>query len=397
MYKCIFRNLDPAVFDCQVQICTYKDTDRLQMNQGIDKSQWGLWDVQTIAEKEAANYHAQEFDIVSMTSDTDSDSVYSIESENTIVYDITSEMIIDCDIDLDNMNEQSVNEIPALSNLETLRAELNVLGGNESPPADFVMPDNYYPASPIYSPASPNEQSANMTLVTINTDTESEHGFSPPQQDGPIITRQADIFTLPTDDFDNDLDREVELINMMSSYINRNRMPLKINGVYIFPQENNVHNLDWIEYQDQPCRDHCVMPHRADKSFAKFYLTHSLCPKHRSNLTTLGPLIYLTSKVSTLTKIHKCPQITHFIVRLNSTLRGDQRVRHYLAACHLSENYGSFTLSVRIDVYMENNPHVCKYWTQTYCVNDHVLFGEKTVYYLQRDVSDTIMDLHVNR
>ena len=54
-------------------------------------------------------------------------------------------------------------------------------------------------------------------------------------------------------------------------------MPLQINGVYIFPQENNVHNLDWIEYQDQPCTDHCVIPHRTDKSFAKFYLTHSLC------------------------------------------------------------------------------------------------------------------------
>ena len=49
-------------------------------------------------------------------------------------------------------------------------------------------------------------------------------------------------------------------------------------------------------------------------------------------------------------KIHKCPQITHFIVMLNSTLRRDQRVRHYLAASHLSESNGSFTLSVRIDV-----------------------------------------------
>ena len=205
--------------------------DRVQMDQGINKPQWGQWDIQTIAEKEAANYHAQEFDIVSMTSDTDSESICSVESENTIAYDITSEMIIDCDIDLDSMNEHSVNEIPALPDLETLRAELNVLGRNESPPANFVMPENYYPASPTYSPASPNEQSANMSPVTINIDTESEHGFSPPQQDGPIITRGADIFTLPSDDSDNYLDREVELINMMSSYINRNRMPLQINGV----------------------------------------------------------------------------------------------------------------------------------------------------------------------
>ena len=43
------------MFDCQVQICTYKDMDRVQVDQGIDKSEWGQWDVQTIAEKEAAN------------------------------------------------------------------------------------------------------------------------------------------------------------------------------------------------------------------------------------------------------------------------------------------------------------------------------------------------------
>ena len=354
MYKSIFRNLDPAVFDCEVQVCTYKGMDRVQMDQGIDKTQWGHWDVQTIADKEAAKYH---FDFANMISETE-----SVQSDSTIPYDITSDMIIDCDIDLDSMNEQGVNEIPALPDLETLRAELNVLGGNESPPANFVMPDDYYLASPIYSPASPTVQSVSMSptsspiTINIDTDTESEHGFSPPQQDGPIITRGDDIFTLPFDDSDTDLDREVELINMMHSYINRNRMPLQINGVYIFPQENNVHNLEWIEYQDQPCTYHCVVPHRTDKSFAKFYLTHSLCLKHRSNQTTLGPWIYLTSKVSTLTKIYKCPQITYFIVKLNSTLRRDQRVRHYLAACHLTENDGSFTLSVRIDVYMENNP-----------------------------------------
>ena len=105
------------------------------------------------------------------------------------------------------------------------------------------MPDDYYPASSIYSPASPAEQSVSMSptsspvTINIDTDTESDHGFSPPQQDGPNITRGDDIFILPIDDSDTDLDREVELINMMSSYINRNRMPLQINGVYIFPKK----------------------------------------------------------------------------------------------------------------------------------------------------------------
>ena len=410
MYKYIFSNLDPAVYNCQVQICRYEDLDQMQMNQGIGQPEWGQWDIQTIAENGATVYHAQEFEIVSMTSDTDSDfdisSIYSIESINTIGYDITSDMIVECDINLDSLNEPSVNEIPALPDIDTVMAELNVLGGDQSPPTDFIMPEDYYPASPIYSPTSPAEQSVqspsmsptNSTItINNNTDTESEHGFTPAQNDGPIVTRGDGIFTLAPDDSDTDLDRDYELINLMSSYLNRNRMPLQINGVYIFPQENNVHNLEWVEYQDEPCTDHCVIPQRTDKSFAKFYLTHSLCLKHRSNLTSLGPWVYLTNKVSTLTKIHNCPQITHFIVMVNSTIRRDQRVRHYLVASHLSENNGSFTLLVRIDVYMENNPTVYKYWTQTYCVNDHVLFGEKTVYYLQRNVNDIIMDLHVNR
>ena len=77
------------------------------------------------------------------------------------------------------------------------------LGGNESPPADFVMPDDYYPASPIYSPAFPAEQSVSMSptsspvTINIDTDTESEHGFSPPQQDGPIITRGLTFLLYP--------------------------------------------------------------------------------------------------------------------------------------------------------------------------------------------------------
>ena len=295
---------------------------------------------------------------------------------------------------------RGMNEVPELLEFDDVRAELNVLGGTDSPPADFVMPTDYYPASPKYSPASPSyspSMSPNKSPLTVNTYYGSEHGFTPPKQDSPIVTRGVDIFTLPNEDSDNDLDREVELINMMSSYINRDRIPLQINGVFIFPQNNNVHNLQWIEYQDQPCTDHCVIPNRRDKSFAKFYLTHSLCLKHGSNLSTLGPWIYLTSKVSTLTKIHKCPQITHFIVMLNNNIRRDQRVRDYLAACHLTENNGTSTLMVRLDVYMTNNPNECKYWTQTYCVNDHVFFGEKTMYYLQRDVIDVILDLHVNR
>ena len=82
---------------------------------------------------------------------------------------------------------------------------------------------------------------------------------------------------------------------------------------------------------------------------------------------------------------------------LNNHIRSDQRVKDYLAACHLTENNDTYTLMIRLDVYMANNPCTCKYWTQTYCVNDHVLFGDKTMYYLQRDVTDVIMALHADR
>ena len=78
-------------------------------------------------------------------------------------------------------------------------------------------------------------------------------------------------------------------------------------------------------------------------------------------------------------------------------MRRDQRVKDYFAACHVTKNNGTYTLMIRLDVYMANDPHEYKYWTQAYCVNDHVLFGEKAMYYLQRDVTDVILDLHADR
>ena len=53
------------------------------------------------------------------------------------------------------------NELP---DINQLRAELNVLGGSDSPPPDFVMPTNYTPAAPRYSPlASPAVQPKHVT------------------------------------------------------------------------------------------------------------------------------------------------------------------------------------------------------------------------------------------
>ena len=82
---------------------------------------------------------------------------------------------------------------------------------------------------------------------------------------------------------------------------------------------------------------------------------------------------------------------------LNQNMRRDQRVKEYLASCHLTENNGSFTLLISLDVYMTNNLLECRYWTEGYNADDHVTFGEKTMYYLQRDLIDMVYDLHVER
>ena len=261
-----------------------------------------------------------------------------------------------------------------------------MLGRSDSPPPDFVMPTNYTPTSPAYSPRhSP-----------INITSDSEYGYTPPQNDSPIITRASEIFDLPNDDSDLEHDREVELINLMGVYVNRNRIPIQINGVYLFPQDNNIHDLKWEEYPTEACSDHCVIPLNTDKSFARFYLTHSLCLKLRSTITNLGPWLYLSNKASTLPKLYKSPQITQFITLMHQNIRRDQMVKDYLAACHLVENNGSFTLLIRVDVYMTHNPLECRYWTQSYIVNDPVLFGDKTQYYIQRDFTDMIYDIHVD-
>ena len=90
-------------------------------------------------------------------------------------------MIIDHDIvECESESVQSTNVVPDLPDINQLRAELNILGRSDSPPADFTMPTDYYPATPRYSPASPAyspSMSLNMSPITVNTDNESVHGL----------------------------------------------------------------------------------------------------------------------------------------------------------------------------------------------------------------------------
>ena len=154
-------------------------------------------------------------------------------SDDTILYDINSDMIIDYDIDSMSV-ECKCSDLDELPDINQLRAELTIIGGSDSPPPNFVAPANYTLATPRYSPVSSPAYSPSQS--PINIDSDSDHGNTPPQNYGPIVTRASEIFDLPNEDSDIELDREVELINMMGSYINRNRIPIQINGVYIFPR-----------------------------------------------------------------------------------------------------------------------------------------------------------------
>ena len=262
------------------------------------------------------------------------------------------------------------------------------------------VPADYVPASPIYSPYSPTSPdyspnySPSMSPDPIATN--SVENLTPTTSSNGIISRRdCDMFDMSNSDSDQDLEGEAERISLVGDFLNRGKLPVKLHGVFIFPQPTHVHNLTWDEYPFEPCGNHCVMPDRTEKSIAKFYLTHSLCLKHRSSLTGMGPWIYLTNRVSTLPKLYKSPQVAHFLSLLHGKIKGDQRVKDYLVVCQLAEALGMCNLVVRVDMFLANNPLGLKTFTQIYNLNDHVYFGDQIQYYIVRDFVDRIHEFHV--
>ena len=67
-----------------MQICRYEGLDQVHMDQGIDQTEWGQWDIQTLAENKAI---ASSPIIVNMfpvfDSDSETSSVYSNDSAPT--------------------------------------------------------------------------------------------------------------------------------------------------------------------------------------------------------------------------------------------------------------------------------------------------------------------------
>ena len=205
-------DLDCEDFHSEVHICVYSQMERVQEGKYIAKEQWIHWDAESIA---------------NLAASSDSNC-----SDDTILYDLDSEM------SSQNDNNDVVDNC-LLPDINQLIAELTPIAWQTNPsacpPHNFVMPTNYSPATSVYSPRSPS-YSLRHSPINIDSDSEdSEHGFTPPQNDGPITTRAKKIFTLPNDDSDLEYDGEVELIGLVGNYVNRHKMPIQINGVYIFP------------------------------------------------------------------------------------------------------------------------------------------------------------------
>ena len=111
----------------------------VQEGQAIQKEQWSKWDAESIAQMDAQEYQGIEIDVA------------SINSDNTVLYDFDADMILDYDIVGSESVNNDMNVLDELPDINQLRAELNVLGGSDSPPPNFVMPTNYTPATPRYS------------------------------------------------------------------------------------------------------------------------------------------------------------------------------------------------------------------------------------------------------
>ena len=192
------------------------------------------WDPESVAIQSAQE------EVQDQPTNSASSSASEADSSDTEYYDLEALM--------DHQSVNYDNSVDSeLTDIDDLRAELTPLAWQTNPPAspfhNIVMSANYRPATPVYSPTSP-DYSPRHSPININSDSEEEHGFTPAQNpDGPITPRASDIFDLTSEHSDLEHDGEVELISLVGDYVNMHKLPIQINGVYLFPKPTNMHNL----------------------------------------------------------------------------------------------------------------------------------------------------------
>ena len=250
-------------------MCGHPSLDVVPEDQPIPREMWVRWDVlrgqrQTAQPLQPLQPASMSTSQTTMATDYDSDC--------TVEYDLESYMNMDYDEDNNTSNNRSTN-IPA--DINDVIAEVTPVTwlDNPLPRHQHVVTDNYSPASPVYDP--------DHSPIQIDSDEEegSRASMSPAPLDIPIVTPASDIFDTDNSDSDLDFEGEVEGKNILTEYLNTGKLPTRLHGVYLYPQDYHVHGHSWNEYPDEPYSPHCMIPATADKSFAKFYLSNRLCQK----------------------------------------------------------------------------------------------------------------------
>ena len=366
-------------FDCEVQMCGFPSLDITPEDHSIPK--WVRWDGLMPQESHRPNVQPMQPASVSAAQDS---MVTDYDSDTTIAYDLESYMGMDYDSNHSDRRSNIRADINDVIREVTPAAWLD----NPLPSSQHVVTDNYSPASPVYSP--------DHSLIEIDSDEEEglRANLSPAPLDMPIVTPSSEIFDTDNSDLDLDFEGELEVKNILTDYCNTGKLPTRSHGVFVYPKDYHVHGHSWNEYPDEPCSPHCVIPARADKGFAKFYLTNRLCQKHNSTMT--GPWIYLSNRISTPHKLYKCPEICHFITLLSQKVKHNHEIRDSLLACQLVENQHVFTLNIRVDVFLVNDPFAIKSWYQSYNLDDMPSFTGRLHYYEQMDFVDKIHEAYLD-
>ena len=152
--------------------------------------------------------------------------------------DSDSELDLESLMESDDSRVSSVNfsdyQLAAVVN--ELRAELTPVGWLSNPQScsqHASVSVNYRPATPIYSPTSPDHSPSQSP---VHVDSESEHGYTPPHNsDMPITASISEMFELENTDSDQEIDGEAQVVSLVGNYINRGKLPRKMLGIYIFP------------------------------------------------------------------------------------------------------------------------------------------------------------------
>ena len=231
----LYRGLEEDVFQCAVHLCGVPSFDLVQEGQLIGRQEWTHWNTERPRELPVGGAYA----FTSSGSDTESTEA-NIDSESD--YDLESLMATDVVSDVESFDWENY---PLPENVEELRSQLLTPRGMSispvSSPQLVHVPDNYRPATPIYSPTS-TDYSPSMSPV--HADTDSSDSIAPPtNSDGVISTRDCDMFDMANIDSDQEIEGEAETISLVGDFINRGKLPVKMHGVFVFPQPSHVNNL----------------------------------------------------------------------------------------------------------------------------------------------------------